>query len=418
MAGSLADRLASLYRMGQVINSSLVLDEVLDLVLDNLIELMSAERGAILLFDQDGELSLRVARDSSRQPVSAEVFRTSQSILREVARTGVPRIINDASSEQGYQAFGSVFIHRLRSILCAPLTVRQRPRGVLYVDNRLRAAAFTEDDLDLLTAFADQAAVAIENARLYEELGQRERLRRELEIARAIQKSLMPRELPRLSGFQLAATCSPACDVGGDFYDVMTTDGGDIVVYLGDVSGKGVPAALLMGMVRTLLRSEALRSQSMVDAVQHCNRVLYEDFTNTNMFATLTVAMLEPASRTLRYLNCGHCESLLWRASTRTMERLTGDGLPLGILEDLELSEQIVHLEPGDVVITYSDGFSEARSITGELLGVERLCEALRASAHWDAEGILEYIEGVTERFAQGAAQSDDQTIVVLRAKD
>jgi phosphoserine phosphatase RsbU/P len=418
MTGSLANRLASLCRMGKVINSSLVLDEVLDLVLDNLIELMSGERGAIMLFDESGELIIRAARDSDRQPVSSDAFRTSQSILREVALSGAPRIINDALAEQGYKAYGSVFIHRLRSILCVPLTVRQRARGVLYVDNRLRTAVFTEDDLELLTAFADQAAVAIENAQLYEELGQRERLRRELEIARSIQKSLMPRELPRLPGFQIAAACSPARDVGGDFYDVVTTEDGATVIFLGDVSGKGIPAALLMGMVRTLLRSEVLRAQSLVDAVRQCNRVLYEDFTNTNMFATLTVGILDPTSRTLRYLNCGHCESLLWRSSTRTIERLAGDGLPLGILNDFELSEQIVHLEPDDVVVTYSDGFSEARSVTSELFGVERLCESLRASAHWEAADILEYIEGATERFAQGAAQSDDQTIVVLRATD
>ena len=296
--------------------------------------------------------------------------------------------------------------------------MRQHARGVFYVDNRLRTAVFTEDDLELPTAFADQAAVAIENARLYAELGQRERLRRELEIARSIQNSLMPRQLPELPGFQIAATCSPARDVGGDFYDVVTTEDGATVIFLGDVSGKGIPAALLMGMVRTLLRSEVLRAQSLVDAVRQCNRVLYEDFTNTNMFATLTVGILDTTSRTLRYLNCGHCESLLWRASTRTIERLAGDGLPLGILNEFELSEQIVHLEPDDVVVTYSDGYSEARAVTGELFGVERRRDALRASAHWEAPDILEYIEGATERFAQGAAQSDDQTIVVLRATD
>jgi phosphoserine phosphatase RsbU/P len=418
MPGSLADRLAGLCRMGQVINSSLVLDEVLDLVLDNVIELMGAERGAIMLLDDNGELSVRAARDSDRQPVAADVFRTSQSILREVALSGKPRVVNDASAELGYKAYGSVFIHRLRSILCAPLTVRGSARGVLYVDNRLRTDAFTDDDLELLTAFTDQAAVAIENARLYEELGQRERLRRELEIARAIQKSLMPRELPQLPGFQLAATCSPARDVGGDFYDAIATADSAVVILLGDVSGKGIPAALLMGMVRTLLRSEVLRDQSLVDAVRHCNHVLYEDFTNTNMFATLTVGILDPASRTLRHVNCGHCESLLWRSSTQTIERLSGDGLPLGILYDFELSEQTVRLEPGDVLLTYSDGFSEARSSTSELFGVERLCEALQASAYWEANGILEYIEGVTERFAQGAGQSDDQTLVVLRATD
>jgi sigma-B regulation protein RsbU (phosphoserine phosphatase) len=415
---ALVDRLTSLFRIGQIINSTLVLDEVLDLVLDNLIELTGAERGSIMLLNEDGDLAVRAARAVDRRPLTTEFFKTSSSIVREVALSGAPRLINDASTDSTYQAHASVLVHHLRSVLCAPLKVRDEVRGVLYVDHRLLTGAFTEQDLDLLVAFADQAAVAIENARLYEELGQRERMRRELEIARSIQASLMPKKLPSTPGFEVAAACVPARDVGGDFYDAVTTADGNVVLFLGDVSGKGVPAGLLMGMVRTLLRAELQRSSSLEEAVRHTNRVLYPDFTNTNMFATLMLGMLRPRERTFTYLNCGHCESLLWRRASGEIESLSGDGLPLGILDEFESAERTVYLEPGDVLVTYSDGFSEAKSSRGELFGVPRLQEAIAASAERSAESILDDIGHAVDRFVAGESQSDDQTIMILRALD
>src|SRR5579885_784787 len=374
MSASRTERLASLCHLGQTINSSLVLDEVLNLVIDSLIEVTGAERGLIMLYDETGELVIRAARTSDRFAITMPHFyETSRHITREVALSGAPRLIQDALGDREYQAFQSVVAHHLRSVLCAPLKVRDQVRGVLYVDNRLVEGAFTEDDLELLMAFAGQAAVAIENARIYEELARREGMRRELEIARSIQMSLMPRALPRVAGFELAGGCVPAHEVGGDFYDAVETPDGRVVVYLGDVSGKGVPAALLMGMVRTLLRSEVQRTRSLVDAVAHCNRVLHSDFASTDMFATLVLGALDPADRTFHYLNCGHCAGLWWQHDTDRVESLEGDGLPLGILRDAVATERVAHLAPGDVVLLYSDGYSEARSTAGGMFGVTRL---------------------------------------------
>ena len=414
----LTDRLIALARIGRVINSSLVLDEVLDLVIDSLIEVTGAERGAILLIEPDsGELRVRAARNLGGQLPEALLFETSRNIVREVAESGVPRFIRDASHDTTYQALESVLAQNLRSILCAPLKVRDQIRGVLYVDNRWVAGAFAAEDLELLIAFADQAAVAIDNARLYEELAQRERMRQQLEIARSIQASLMPRHLPALPGFKLAAACLPAQAVGGDFYDAILSADGRVVMFLGDVSGKGVPAALLMGMVRTLLRAEVQRSTSLVDSVLHCNRVLYEDFTNTNMFATLLIGTLDPVARTFTYLNCGHCEPLLWRSAGH-VEHLSGDGLPLGILEEFETTERTVILNPRDVLVVYSDGFSEAKSSAGELFGIPRLKRALAQSPVASAEGVLSHLEASVSRFVKEEPQSDDQTMIVLRVTD
>jgi sigma-B regulation protein RsbU (phosphoserine phosphatase) len=188
------------------------------------------------------------------------------------------------------------------------------------------------------------------------------------------------------------------------------------VVFLGDVSGKGVPAALLMGMVRTILRSEVERTPSLVDAVSHCNRILYPDFASTSMFATLVLGTLDPTAHTFRSLNCGHCATLLWHKDTDRVEQIAGDGLPLGILRELGVTEQVVQLAPGEVVLLYSDGFSEARSAKGELFGVDRLERTLRASARRGDSRILEDIGAAVARFAQGQPQSDDQTLLMLRA--
>jgi sigma-B regulation protein RsbU (phosphoserine phosphatase) len=411
------DRLVALARVGRVINSSLVLDEVLDLVIDNLIEVTGAERGAILLLDpESADLRVRAARNLGGLSPEAQLFETSRNIVREVAESGVPRSIKDAGSDTTYGAMESVRLHNLRSILCAPLKVRDLIRGVLYVDNRLVAGAFANEDLALLTAFADQAAVAIENAHLYEELAQRERMRQELEIARSIQASLMPRQLPVHPGYDLAATCVPALAVGGDFYDAIVTSDGQIVLVLGDVSGKGVPAALLMGMVRTLLRAEVQRGSSLPEAVRHCNHVLYSDFTNTSMFATLLLGRLDPTAGTFTYVNCGHCEPILWREHADRLEYLAGDALPLGILDEFETAERTVRLDGGDILVSYSDGFSEALGPTGERFGVPRIVAALRASAHRSAQDILDDLGAAVDRFVEPEPQSDDETMIVLRA--
>jgi sigma-B regulation protein RsbU (phosphoserine phosphatase) len=217
-------------------------------------------------------------------------------------------------------------------------------------------------------------------------------------------------------GFTLAAACVPARDVGGDFYDALRLHDGRLVLFLGDVSGKGVPAALLMGIVRTLLRAEVQRGTTLVQAMRHCNRVLYDDFTNTNMFATLFLGLLDPARCTLSYLNCGHCEPLLWRRATGTVETLVGDALPLGILEEFVGDAREVALSPGDVLLIYSDGFTEAKSAAGQYFSLARLQQALCASAHLPAERILDEIGIAVDRFVGNEAQSDDQTIVILQA--
>ena len=418
MARDLKDRLASLYRVGQIISSSLVLDEVLRSVIDNLIEVTGAERGAILLLDSGGNLVVRAAQDLDHHTIAADSFQTSRNIVQEVARSGVPRLISDASSEFNAQQFQSIVVHHLRSILCAPLKVRGTVRGVLYVDHRVTTGAFTEDDLELFDAFAGQAAIAIENARIYEELARQERQRRELDIARSIQASLMPSEIPPVAGFEVAGACVPAYHVGGDFYDAVLQPSGELVLALGDVSGKGVPAALLMGMVRTLLRSEAERGSSLVGMVRHCNHVLFNDFSRTGMFATLFLGRLDPLAGRFSYVNCGHCEPILWRARAQCFEFLSGDGLPLGILDEFETEESSVELEPGDVLVTYSDGFSEAKASSGDRFGVARIADAVRENTSVSARELLDRVGAAVDRFVQPEAQSDDQTIVVMRTTE
>jgi phosphoserine phosphatase RsbU/P len=415
MARDLQDRLASLYRVGQAISSSLVLDEVLRRVIDNLIEVTGAERGAILLLDTQDRLVVRAAQDLDHHMIEGATFQTSRNIVQEVAKSGIPRLINDASSGPEGARFQSVVLHHLRSILCAPLKVRGAVQGVLYVDHRVDAGVFTEDDLELLDAFAGQAAIAIENARMYEELGRQERQRRELEIARSIQASLMPSELPSIPGFEVAAACVPAYHVGGDFYDAIPQTSGELVLALGDVSGKGVPAALLMGMVRTLLRSEVGRASSLAEALRHCNHVLFSDFSRTGMFATLFLGRIDPVTAELTYVNCGHCEPILWRNHDQRFEFLTGDALPLGILDEFETTEARVTLTPGDILVTYSDGFSEAKAPGVDRFGITRIADVMRANSTASAREVLDRIGAEVDRFVHPEPQSDDQTMIVLR---
>jgi adenylate cyclase len=168
-------RFATLYEIGRKLNSSLELSAVLELVMDSLVEVTGAERGFIMLLSDDGDLEVKVARNLDRRTLEADSFQISRGIAQQVAASGRPEVITDALSDTAYQKFASVATFQLRSILCAPLRVRGRPLGVVYVDNRLRSGLFSQNDLELLVAFADQAAVAIDNARLYDDLRQRMR---------------------------------------------------------------------------------------------------------------------------------------------------------------------------------------------------------------------------------------------------
>jgi sigma-B regulation protein RsbU (phosphoserine phosphatase) len=301
----------------------------------------------------------------------------------------------------------------LRSILCVPLQIKGSLLGVISVDNRLQSGIFQPADLDLLTAIASSAATAIENARLYQVAVEQGRLERELQMARDLQASLLPRETPHLTGWDFAAYWQPARQVSGDFYDFIPTGRG-LGVVIADVSDKGMPAALFMGLSRTIVRASLIGTDSPADGITQANRLIYADSPNS-MFVTLFAAQIDQASGDLIVVNAGHNPPYLYRATEDQPARLARTGMALGIDDAVHFDQQAVHLEPGDALVLYTDGILDALNARGEEFGDERL---RRVCAQHRAESAAQIVAALRDEvlhFVGDTPLADDCTVVIVK---
>jgi sigma-B regulation protein RsbU (phosphoserine phosphatase) len=413
---NLPDRhLATLYEITRKLNSSLDLKEVLDYVMDRVIEVTGAERGFLMLRHEDtGILDFRVARGINKQDLDKPKFQVSRTIVNQVAESGESILTDNAQS--AYADTQSVVMMALRSILCVPIKVKDRLIGVVYVDNRLHEATFDEGHLELVAAFASQAGVAIENARLYEIAVEKGRLQRELEMAHNIQQELLPSSFPVLPGYELATYWDSAREVAGDFYDCfLVEDGQGMGVVIADVSGKGAPAALFMAVARSLIRGSALAADSPEDMLRQVNHLITVDAGSSGMFVTVYYSLFKSGGHMLG-VNAGHNQPLLWRAKDGSLEWLPKGGRALGWFEDLPINGYQCQLEPGDMVIFYTDGLTEAEQVNHAAYGEERLAEIVQQHANrTTAQGMIDAIIKSVQEFVGEAPPFDDRTIVVVR---
>jgi serine phosphatase RsbU (regulator of sigma subunit) len=305
---------------------------------------------------------------------------------------------------------------QMSSVLLLPMLMRGTFLGTLCVD------APTESDSRreaLLMGIAHQAALAIESVQIESERDLRARLDQELNIGRTIQASLLPRSAPQMPGFDLAALWRPALQVAGDFYDFIPLLDEQRAIVVADVSDKGVPAAIYMTLARTIIRSIGLgraTRRTPHQVLERANEIILAD-ASTDMFVTAFYAVVDPASRTLRYAVAGHCPPLLLRAADCSSEWLQGRGTALGVLETIELEEREISLETGDVVVFYTDGVTEAANADYELFGADRLREAVSQANGQGARALLEHIVDAVDTFVGRHEQVDDLTIVVLRCE-
>jgi sigma-B regulation protein RsbU (phosphoserine phosphatase) len=408
-----SDRLTLLYHLSQTFNSSLDLDEVLNRVMDEIIAAMGAERGFVMLREDDGGLVFRAARGIDQKTIDEPQFHISRSVVEEVAREGQPLLTSDAQRDSRFSSSQSVRGLRLRSILCAPLKIKDRISGVVYVDNQLRAGIFTEADLELISAIASSAAIAIENARLYQVAIEKGRLERELQVAREVQSSLIPRETPDIAGWDFAARWKPARQVSGDFYDFVPV-GQRLGIVIADVSDKGMPAALFMALSRSIIRASVTSTRSPAEDIDQANRLICADSTDS-MFVTLFYAQLDPETGELVYVNAGHNPPLLYRANQDELIELTRTGMVLGLFEAVDFEQGTVQLNPADFILLYTDGVSEAMDAHNREFGKERLRRVLLENRQALAEDMAEALEQALTAFTGEAAPSDDITFVIVR---
>lgn len=413
------DDLRKLLEIIKRLNQVHDLRKLLEAIIDAAIELMAAERGFLILL-ADGKMKIEIARNLARGSIQDAASQLSTQVCREVIETGEAVLTTNAQADSRYGRYKSVVGLKLRSILCVPFRIKDETFGTVYLD-AAEVGAFSARDIALLEAFSDQAALAIENARLLQLARQQERMEQELRIASQIQRKLLPRKLPDVPGLEAYGWMHSAKEVGGDYYDfVPAADGRSLFFCIGDVSGKGVPAGLVMASARSALRSLVERGvDSTRDIVISLNRLLCEDL-DQEMFLSFVLMRYEAGQGTIRYTGAGHENLLVWRGASRKVEVQKTGGMVLGITTRMEdaIEEQELHLAPGDGLVLYTDGVTEQQDEPGEQYQVERLQAAIERHGALRPKEALHAILGEVLRFKGKAAQRDDITLVVLKRRD
>ncbi len=406
------DLLALISKVGVALLASVTLNETLEQIVSLVFEAVPADRCMVMMRDQNNpELKVAVARLRDRAGEVGEI-RISRSVIDEVVTNGKSVLTSDAQADPRFMG-GTVVLQGVRSVLAVPLGVGENVFGIIYADSPIAEGRFTEDHLKVLTTLASVAAIRVENARLTEEQLERERLERELQVASEIQQRFQPASAPQVTGYELQGISFPCYEIGGDYYDFIQRANGNLVVALGDVSGKGTAAALLMSSLHAAVHAQFDTHKSLVETISAINRYLVESIP-ANRFVTLFYADLNPKTGALAFLNAGHNPPLIVHAGG-TMEQLAAGGLPLGIMADADFREGNTKLKPGDVLVIYSDGVSEAVSPTGEEFGPTRLYETVARNMDASAAGIRDRIESALTKFAQGTPAADDITLVIVK---
>lgn len=422
-AGGLS-RLRSLVELARALEASLTPDDVLAALVDAALGITGAERGFLLL-RSDGGLAVRAARTRSGEPLDPSELRVPMSVIERALkeRRELLAMEFDPAGAAGVRPEHSVAELELRSVVCVPL-VRVGPGsvqetammsadratvGLLYMDSRAGMADLGGGNRELLQSLALEASTILENARLLEKERERQRLEEELRIARQIQQSLLPRQLPERGWFRAAGKMVPSHQVGGDYFDVWAAAPDCWAAAAVDVSGKGVSSALLAALLQGILLGATPESAEVTLA--RANRFLLER-TGGEKYATVFFCTVTCEGE-LRWINAGHCPALLVRRAGG-VERLAATCLPAGMLEEAEFRAEAARLGAGDILVIYSDGLSEARNVEGEFFGERRIREAAVSAAAGGCGAVLEAVEGALKEFTAGAAQSDDITLVAV----
>jgi serine phosphatase RsbU (regulator of sigma subunit) len=409
-----ADRLRLVNEVHQALGEALALPELLRLILDRLFDHLRPQHGALYLIGPTGELQLAASRSASGGPA---MQLRSQSLVEEVTEKCVGALVLDAQTDARFAAAQSMLAAGVRSLVAAPLLAEPgKALGMVLLHSNAAVKQFSEEDLELLVSLASVAAIRIRNVALAEEAAQRRVLEEELALARRIQEGLLPATLPQLPGWALHAHNTASRHVSGDLYQAIPRrDGAECGLMVADVAGKGVAASLLAASVEALAAGAVEEGLRPADACARISRLLYQR-TPHEKYATAILAVADASGR-VEYANAGHNPGLLVRAGGE-VERLGPTGVPLGILPVVAYRGATVELLPGDSLVLYTDGITEATDSREEELGLERLVAVCREHRGATPEGLVAAIEAAVARFAEGTPAGDDRTVMVLRRAD
>jgi phosphoserine phosphatase RsbU/P len=412
-----------LAELGETVRSIIETRPLLATVTERISQSLHVPRIAVLL---NGNGPYQPVYALGYEPVPSVAFPENAGTVRQLREQREPaRVYFDDPTSWIYTGAGMNEEERQRLAefqpeLLLPLSGKDQLFGFISLSQKLSEQPYSPNDVRLLQSVAAQTGLALEVARLTtaigEEIAQRERLNREVEIAREVQERLFPQELPSVAGLDYCGACRPALGVGGDYYDFLGLPRNRLGIALGDVSGKGIAAALMMASLQASLRAEASRgADDLAAVIRKVNRLLYEAST-ANRYATFFYAQYDAASRRLTYVNAGHNPPLLFRAGKNgAVTRLEVGGMVVGLLKDFAYSQDVIPLNAGDVLVAYTDGITETMNMADEEWGEENLIKVIQECDSLSAGDMIARIMQAADRFAAGAKQHDDMTITVLR---
>lgn len=397
-----------LLESSRLLMSSLDLDEVLDEIMDSLQKAIPYDAVGIFLVSPKGDVERIVDRGYSEEGKSCLEGKAGKGLVGWVASTGKPLIIDDVSKDSRYEKAREA----TRSEMVVPIFAGERLVGVFNVERDV-LAGFFEAELDLVHAFAQHAGVAIERARMHAASMEQRRIKAELQTARNIQKTFQPESSPVIVGFDVSGVNIPSEEVGGDYYDFIDIVDGQIGIAIADVSGKGIPAALIMASFRASLIAEIRNNYALRVIMKKVNRLLCER-NDASRFVTAIYGVLDTRNRVLTFSNAGHNPGVL-RRTDGTIFLLKEGGTALGIFKDSKYEERAISLASGDMLVFYTDGVTEAMDKDGNMYELERLIDVLHASVERSAKEIISAVQESIHAFADPEAVWDDITMVVIR---
>lgn len=406
--------LSILYEMNLLFASSIDLKETLNTVFYNILNAIQAEAGSMFLVDeQSNTLACRICQGP--KDITGIHVPFGKGIVGHVAKTRQVDVTTDVKHDVRHfpdidEQSGFV----TRSMVSVPLVTKDELLGVIQVINKKGGKTFSQEDVNLLQSLSSGAAMALQNARFSQRLLQEERIRSELLIAHQIQQGILPRPFEGHPAIHFEGLNLPAKDVGGDFYDYFQRNGKEFAFMIGDVCGKGVPAAIFMASARSTIKSQALAVLEPAKVIHFANKLIAEDAQH-GIFVTVFYAVYDPETRLLRFTNAGHTLPFLYRPTTKTCASLFNTNFPLGVFDPFTFEESSFRLEPGDTLVLYTDGVSEALNPIREQFGAERLVRLILEHGHRSPKELLDAIVEDVRKFSGDVPQHDDITLLIVR---
>ncbi|WP_457551894.1 PP2C family protein-serine/threonine phosphatase [Desulfobacula sp.] len=412
-------RLSNCIEIANLVNSELSIGKLLSNVMEITKETFQADAASLLLIDEKtGDLTFQIALGEVGDEIK-EIFRLKkgQGIAGSVAATGIPLNLEDVYQHPKFSPeYDQKTNYRTRAMLCVPLKIRKEIIGVIQVINKLtHPFVFSHEELEMLVTISYSIAVAIDTAKMHTIILQNKTLERDLKLAREVQESFLPKELPVFEAYRFAALNQPALEIGGDFYNFFRLPDNKLGIVLGDVSGKGISASLFMARLTSDLQYYTLLYPQPFELLTRINNVLCER-AKRGMFVTLVYLLLDPDQNCIHMANAGHVPPVY--SDDKGTQFLGNDakkGPPLGIIRDIQYEQEIFFLQRNSSVTIYTDGITEAKNTTGELFGSKRLIELIKILPN-DPELIIKKIIRAVDTFTTTQGRNDDVTLLVLSA--